>query len=676
MSAPQSAKKKAEQLREEIRHHNYRYHVLDDPEIPDAEYDRLVRELQSVEAEFPGLITDDSPTQRVGAAPIEAFGTVEHRLPMLSLENAFSEDELRDFHRRVTDRLEMAVDAELEYAAEPKLDGAAVSLLYESGKLVRGATRGDGTRGEDITHNVRTIDAVPLRLIGQGQPALLEVRGEVFMPRAGFAAYNEQALKRGDNLFVNPRNAAAGSLRQLDPRLTADRPLDIYVYSVGVIEDGTLPQRHSDVLDRLQEWGFKVCPERAVVEGIDGCLDYYASLGARRDSLPYDIDGVVYKVNRLDFQRELGFVSKAPRWAIAHKFPAQEELTVVRAIEFQVGRTGAVTPVARLEPVFVGGVTVSNATLHNMDELHRKDVRVGDTVIVRRAGDVIPEVVKVVGNRRPKGTTPIKAPERCPVCDSAVTRESDEAVLRCTGGLYCAAQRAESLKHFVSRRALDIDGFGGKLVEQLVTIDRLKTPADIYNLMREELVSLERMGEKSADNLLAAIAASKYTSLPRFLFALGIREVGEATAAQLASHFGNLAAIMAADEEGLKAVPDVGPVVAARIRAFFDEEHNRDVISRLIEAGVTWPEGEPVKPASDGALVGKVFVLTGTLTNMTRNEAKDRIQAAGGKVTGSVSAKTDFVVAGDKAGSKLTKAQTLGVTVLNEVELEKMLTDQ
>jgi DNA ligase (NAD+) len=676
MSAPQSAKKKAEQLREEIRHHNYRYHVLDDPEIPDAEYDRLVRELQSVEAEFPGLITDDSPTQRVGAAPIEAFGTVEHRLPMLSLENAFSEDELRDFHRRVTDRLEMAVDAELEYAAEPKLDGAAVSLLYESGKLVRGATRGDGTRGEDITHNVRTIDAVPLRLIGQGQPALLEVRGEVFMPRAGFAAYNEQALKRGDNLFVNPRNAAAGSLRQLDPRLTADRPLDIYVYSVGVIEDGTLPQRHSDVLDRLQEWGFKVCPERAVVEGIDGCLDYYASLGARRDSLPYDIDGVVYKVNRLDFQRELGFVSKAPRWAIAHKFPAQEELTVVRVIEFQVGRTGAVTPVARLEPVFVGGVTVSNATLHNMDELHRKDVRVGDTVIVRRAGDVIPEVVKVVGNRRPKGTTPIKAPERCPVCDSAVTRESDEAVLRCTGGLYCAAQRAESLKHFVSRRALDIDGFGGKLVEQLVTIDRLKTPADIYNLMREELVSLERMGEKSADNLLAAIAASKYTSLPRFLFALGIREVGEATAAQLASHFGNLAAIMAADEEGLKAVPDVGPVVAARIRAFFDEEHNRDVISRLIEAGVTWPEGEPVKPASDGALVGKVFVLTGTLTNMTRNEAKDRIQAAGGKVTGSVSAKTDFVVAGDKAGSKLTKAQTLGVTVLNEVELEKMLTDQ
>jgi len=676
MSAPQSAKKKAEQLREEIRHHNYRYHVLDDPEIPDAEYDRLVRELQSVEAEFPGLITDDSPTQRVGAAPIEAFGTVEHRLPMLSLENAFSEDELRDFHRRVTDRLEMAVDAELEYAAEPKLDGAAVSLLYESGKLVRGATRGDGTRGEDITHNVRTIDAVPLRLIGQGQPALLEVRGEVFMPRAGFAAYNEQALKRGDNLFVTPRNAAAGSLRQLDPRLTADRPLDIYVYSVGVIEDGTLPQRHSDVLDRLQEWGFKVCPERAVVEGIDGCLDYYASIGARRDSLPYDIDGVVYKVNRLDFQRELGFVSKAPRWAIAHKFPAQEELTVVRAIEFQVGRTGAVTPVARLEPVFVGGVTVSNATLHNMDELHRKDVRVGDTVIVRRAGDVIPEVVKVVGNRRPKGTTPIKAPERCPVCDSAVTRESDEAVLRCTGGLYCAAQRAESLKHFVSRRALDIDGFGGKLVEQLVTIDRLKTPADIYNLMREELVSLERMGEKSADNLLAAIAASKYTSLPRFLFALGIREVGEATAAQLASHFGNLAAIMAADEEGLKAVPDVGPVVAARIRAFFDEEHNRDVISRLIEAGVTWPEGEPVKPASDGALVGKVFVLTGTLTNMTRNEAKDRIQAAGGKVTGSVSAKTDFVVAGDKAGSKLTKAQTLGVTVLNEVELEKMLTDQ
>ena len=673
MSAPSSVKAKVEQLREDIRYHNYRYHVLDDPEIPDAEYDRLVRELQALEAQYPKLVTEDSPTQRVGAEPIAAFGTVEHRLPMLSLENAFSEEELRDFHRRVTDRLQLEGDEELEYAAEPKLDGAAVSLLYENGRLRRGATRGDGTRGEDITHNVRTIDAVPLRLLGDGHPPLLEVRGEVFMPRAGFLAYNQQALERGDTPFVNPRNAAAGSLRQLDPRLTAGRPLDIYVYSLGVIEGGSMPDRHSEVLDRLQDWGFKVCPERKVVLGIDGCLRYYAGLGARRDVLPYDIDGVVYKVNRLDYQRELGFVSRAPRWAIAHKFPAQEELTIVRGVEFQVGRTGAVTPVARLEPVFVGGVTVSNATLHNMDELHRKDVRVGDTVIIRRAGDVIPEVVKVVEGRRPDSAKPVKAPRRCPVCGSNVSREEGEAVLRCTGGLFCAAQRAESLKHFVSRRAMDIDGFGGKLVEQLVSIDRVKNPADLFGLEREELMALERMGEKSADKLLAAIEHSKQTTLSRFLYALGIREVGEATAASLAAHYGNLQAISDAEEEGLQEVPDVGPVVASRIRAFFREEHNREVIKRLVDAGVSWPEGEPVWPSKEGALAGKTFVLTGTLSSMTRDEAKDRIQAAGGKVTGSVSKNTDFVVAGDKAGSKLTKAQNLGVAVLNEVELEKIL---
>jgi DNA ligase (NAD+) len=676
MAASAATKKKVDSLREQIRHHNYRYHVLDDPEVPDAEYDRLVRELQSLEAKHPELSTPDSPTQRVGAEPVSAFGTVTHRVPMLSLDNAFSEEELRDFHRRVLDRLDAEPDADLQYAAEPKLDGAAVSLLYENGQLVQGATRGDGNTGENITHNVRTIDAVPLGLYGDGYPTTLEVRGEVFMPRAGFAAFNEKAIAKGEKTFVNPRNAAAGSLRQLDPRLTAERPLDIYVYSVGLFEGGNLPQRHSEVLDQLQEWGFKVCPERRVVDGIEGCLDFYADIGARRDSLSYDIDGVVYKVDRLEFQRELGFVSKAPRWAIAHKFPAQEELTVVREIEFQVGRTGAVTPVARLEPVFVGGVTVSNATLHNMDELHRKDVRVGDSVIVRRAGDVIPEVVKVVPDRRPERTKVVKAPKNCPVCGSAVVREADEAVARCTGGLFCAAQRAEALKHFVSRRALDIDGLGSKLIEQLVAMDRVQTPADLYGLDRDELIAMERMGEKSADNLLASIEASKDTSLTRFLYGLGIREVGEATASALAGYYGKLEAIIAADEESLQQVPDVGPVVASRIRHFFGESHNREVIRRLVDAGLHWPESEPVRAPADGPLAGRTFVLTGTLAGMTRNEAKDRIQAAGGKVTGSVSKKTDYLVAGDKAGSKLTKAQNLEVTVLDEVELEKMLSDQ
>jgi DNA ligase (NAD+) len=676
MSVTAATRKKVESLREQIRHHNYQYHVLDDPEVPDAEYDRLTRELQALESEYPELITPDSPTQRVGAEPVSAFGTVQHQLPMLSLDNAFSEEELRDFHRRVADRLEIEVDAKLSYAAEPKLDGAAVSLLYQDGNLVQGATRGDGTRGENITHNVRTIESIPLKLYGEGYPSTLEVRGEVFMPRAGFNAFNAQAEKKGEKTFVNPRNAAAGSLRQLDPRLTAERPLDIYVYSVGHVAGGTLPDRHSEVLDQLQLWGFKVCPERKVVDGIDGCLAFYEEIGARRDSLSYDIDGVVYKVDRFDYQRELGFVSRAPRWAIAHKFPAQEELTTVQGIEFQVGRTGAVTPVARLEPVFVGGVTVSNATLHNMDELHRKDVRVGDTVIVRRAGDVIPEVVKVMPDRRPERTRIVKAPRECPVCGSAVVREEDEAVARCTGGLFCPAQRAEALKHFVSRRAMDVDGLGSKLIEQLVAMDRIKTPADLYGLTREELVEMERMGEKSAENLLSSIEDSKVTTLSRFLYGLGVREVGEATASSLASHYGKLEAIMAADEEGLQEVQDVGPVVASRITAFFGEEHNREVIQRLIDSGVTWPEAEPAPRVIDGALFGKTFVLTGSLSGMTRNEAKDRIQAAGGKVTGSVSKKTDYLVAGDKAGSKLTKAQNLEVTVLNEVELEKLLSDQ
>jgi len=672
-SSNREAAKRIEALREEIRHNNYLYHALDAPEIPDVEYDRLMRELEGLEAQHPELVTADSPTQRVGAEPISAFETVEHRLPMLSLDNAFSEEEVEEFNRRVVTRLELEEGADVEYAAEPKLDGAAVSLLYEDGVLVRGATRGDGTSGEDISHNVRTIESVPLRLLGDGYPRVLEVRGEVFMPRAGFETYNKAALAQGEKVFVNPRNAAAGSLRQLDPRLTAQRPLDIYAYSVGFYEDGDLPGTHSEILDRLKSWGMKVCPERDTVSGIRGCLEYYATIGRRRDALSYDIDGVVYKVNRLDYQRELGFVSRAPRWALAHKFPAQEEITTVENIEWQVGRTGALTPVARLSPVFVGGVTVSNATLHNIDELHRKDVRVGDTVIVRRAGDVIPEVVQVVANKRPDGTRPVELPKTCPVCDSAVLREGDEAVARCTGGLFCAAQRTEALKHFVSRKAMDVEGLGAKLITQLVDSGRLETPADIYALTADELASMERMGEKSAENLISAIEKSKNTTLKRFLFALGIREVGEATAMALADYFGRLPAIAEADEDALVQVPDVGPIVASRIAAFFSESHNTEVIQALIEAGVTWQEKEPVRAPKDGALAGKVFVLTGTLPSMTRDEAKALIQSQGGKVTGSVSTKTDYLVAGDKAGSKLAKAQKLEIDVLDEAGLQALL---
>lgn len=676
MTASAATRKKVESLRSEIRHHNYLYHVLDDPEVADVGYDRLVRELTALEKENPELVTPDSPTQRVGAEPIKAFGTVQHQIPMLSLDNAFSEEELKDFHRRVTDRLDIEDDAgELAYSAEPKLDGVAVSLLYEAGYLVRGATRGDGTTGEDITHNVRTIASVPLKLFGDGYPSTLELRGEVFMPRAGFEKFNELARQKDEKTFVNPRNAAAGSLRQLDPRLTAERPLDMYVYSVGQVEGGSLPDRHSAILDQLREWGFKICPERKVVKGIRGCLDFYEDLGKRRDLLSYDIDGVVYKVDRLDYQQQLGFISRAPRWAIAHKFPAQEETTVVRDIEFQVGRTGAVTPVARLEPVFVGGVTVSNATLHNMDELYRKDVRVGDTVIVRRAGDVIPEVVRIIKKKGARRKPKVKTPTKCPVCKSKVVRIDDEAVARCTGGLYCEAQRSEALKHFVSRRALDIEGLGSKLIEQLVAMGRIKTPADIFRLEKDELVEMERMGEKSADNLLKSIETSKQTTLSRFLYGLGIREVGEATANALASHYGKLEAIMSASEEDLQTVPDVGPVVASRMQAFFSESHNLDVIRSLKGSGVRWTESEPALIAEDGPLTGKTFVLTGTLAGMTRDEAKDRIQAAGGKVTGTVSKKTDFVVYGDNPGSKLTKAQKLAVETIDQTGLEKLLGD-
>jgi DNA ligase (NAD+) len=672
MTVTNAVRKKVDSLREQIRYHNYKYHALDDPEIPDAEYDRLMRELQALELEFPELISPDSPTQRVGDSPISVFGTVQHELPMLSLGNAFSEDELREFNRRVVDRLDLQSDVELTYAAEPKLDGAAVSLLYIDGVLVRGATRGDGSTGEDITHNVRTIESIPLHLMGDGYPSRLEVRGEVFMPKAGFEQYNERARTAGEKTFVNPRNAAAGSLRQLDPKITAERPLDMYAYSVGIADGGLLPDTHSEIIDQLQEWGIKVCPERRVVNGVEGCLDYYQSLGQRRSELSYEIDGVVYKVDSLDLQKELGFVSRAPRWAIAHKFPAQEELTEVLSVEFQVGRTGAVTPVARLAPVFVGGVTVSNATLHNIDELHRKDVRVGDTVIVRRAGDVIPEVASVILNRRPEGTQQISLPKDCPVCGSHVTREAGEAVARCTGGLFCAAQRAEALKHFVSRRAFDIEGLGAKLIEQLVANGLLETPADIFLLTKSELSELDRMGDKSAENLIRAIEASKSTTLARFLFALGIREVGEATAASIAAYYGRLSNLIAAQEDDLQDVPDVGPVVAARIRNFFGEEHNLAVISKLQKCGVIWSESDPVRHSKDGPLAGKIFVITGTLPTMTRDEAKDLILAFGGKVTGSVSSKTDYLVAGEKAGSKLAKAEALEIAILDESALRSL----
>ncbi len=664
-SAAHSAAARTLELRQQIAHHNYRYHVLDDPEVSDAEYDRLMRELKALEEQYPDLVTADSPTQRVGATPVSELQEVVHTRPMLSLDNAFADEDVVAFDRRVRERLE---DVErIEYAAEPKLDGLAISFRYESGRLVQAATRGDGLRGEDVTHNVRTIKAVPTVLRGV-PPKLLEVRGEVFMLIAGFKAMNQRALERGERTFVNPRNAAAGSIRQLDPRLAAGRPFDVFFYGVGETDGWKLPGKHSEALQQLKEWGLKISPLLRIVQGAEGCLEYYRDIGARRASLPYEIDGVVYKVNRFVQQRELGFVARAPRWAIAHKFPAHEENTIVKGVEFQVGRTGALTPVARLEPVFVGGVTVSNATLHNMDEVRRKDVRIGDTVVIRRAGDVIPEVVKVILERRPQDAVEVELPKRCPICNSAVEREEGEAVARCTGGLFCAAQRKEALRHFASRRALDIDGLGSKIIDQLVESDPplVKSPADLYTLTAQQLAALDRMGEKSAENLVGAIEDSrKHATLPRFLYALGIRDVGEATAAALANHFGSLAELQSATQEQIQEVPDVGPVVAAHVYTFFQEKHNRDVIGALIKH--VHLQSQARKAAQgEGPLAGKTFVLTGSLDSMSRDDASDRIVALGGKVAGSVSKKTSYVVAGAEAGSKLAKAQELGVEVLDE----------
>lgn len=751
MTVPDVARSRAEELRRQIDHHDYRYYVLDEPEIPDAEYDRLMRELQDLEARFPELVTPESPTQRVGGEPLEGFAEAEHRVPMLSLENAFDEAEMRAFDRRVRERLGRE---RIVYMAEPKLDGLAISLTFEGGLLRRAATRGDGHRGEDVTAQVRTIRSVPLRLQGRGWPMLMEVRGEVFLPKVGFEAINARAREEGGKAFANPRNAAAGSLRQLDPSITAQRPLDMLCYGLGAVEEGTLAPTHSGSMELLKRWGLRTSPELRILDGVDACIRYHEEIQARRDALDCDIDGVVFKVDSLMDQEVLGFVSRAPRWAIAYKFPAQEELTSVEAVEFNVGRTGAVTPMARLKPVFVGGATVSNATLHNMDEVRRKDVRVGDTVFVRRAGDVIPEVVRVLPERRLPGAEPVALPKTCPVCGSRVVKPEGEAVARCTGGLYCPAQRKEAIWHFASRRAMDIEGLGEELIEQLVDKGLLQDPAGIYALPEktDQLVALERMGEKSVENLLAAIEGSKSTTLARFLLALGIREVGEATAQALADAFPDLERLMAARvddlvrQRGVKGVgpktagairdffdgcpdlafggeladwlveqkipgvnaavaaalaerfgdvdamnkagvddlenrkvslvPGVGEAVAEQIVAFFAEPHNREVIEKLLDAGVHWETPEEATPrAAEQTLAGKTVVITGTLSR-PRDQIRADLQARGAKVTGSVSRKTDYLVAGADPGSKLAKAQELGVAVVGEEGLAGLLGEE
>ena len=661
-----SLQQQIDTLRQDLRRYEYEYHVLDNPTIPDAEYDRLFHQLKALEAAHPELITADSPTQRVGAKPLSGFAQIRHKIPMLSLDNAFSDEEFYAFVKRIEDRL-IRLPEPLTFCCEPKLDGLAVSILYVNGVLTQAATRGDGTTGEDITANIRTIRNIPLQLLMDNPPARLEVRGEVFMPHAGFERLNQLALEKGEKTFANPRNAAAGSLRQLDPKITSKRPLVLNAYSIGIAEGVDLPNTHYDRLQWLKSIGIPVNPEIRLCNGTDEVLDFYRDIQNKRSSLGYDIDGTVLKINDIALQEKLGFISKAPRWAIAYKFPAQEELTRLNDVEFQVGRTGAITPVAKLEPVFVAGVTVSNATLHNGDEIERLDIAIGDTVVIRRAGDVIPQIIGVLHDRRPADARPIIFPKTCPVCDSAIVRIEGEAVARCTGGLFCAAQRKEALKHFVSRKAMDIDGVGGKLIEQLVDRELVHTPADLFKLDLTTLTRLERMGTKSAENALASLEKAKNTTLARFIFALGIREVGEATALNLANHFKTLEALQNADLEALKQVPDVGEVVANRILAFWHEPHNVAVVNDLIAQGVHWETVE-TKEVTENRFKGKTVVLTGTLTQMGRNAAKALLQDMGAKVSGSVSAKTDFVIAGDAAGSKLTKAQELGVTVLTEEE--------
>ena len=674
------------QLKRELAEHNHRYYVLDQPTIADSEWDKLFQELLVLETQHPQLLTPDSPTQRVGSKPLESFDEVTHRIPMLSLGNAFSEEDIDNFDRRCREGLDLG-DTEIEYACEPKFDGLAISLTYVDGVFVQGATRGDGAVGEGVTENLKTIRSIPLALPDGHRPALLEVRGEVLMLRKDFDKLNTRQLARGEKLFVNPRNAAAGSLRQLDSKLTAGRPLTFFAYGIGAIEGVAVPESHSALMDWLESLRFPVAKQRNVVQGVPGLREFYRRIGEARATLPYDIDGVVYKVNRFDQQKSLGFVSRAPRFAIAHKFPAEEATTVLLGIDVQVGRTGAITPVARLQPVFVGGTTVSNATLHNEDEIRRKDLRIGDTVVVRRAGDVIPEVAAVIMEKRPANAAGFVMPARCPECDSAIVKLEGEVIARCTGGLICPAQRKQALLHYAQRRAVDIEGLGDKLVDQLVDADVVHTPADLYRLDIGALANLDRMADKSATNLLASIEKSRRTTLPKFLFGLGIRHVGEATAKDLARHFGNLDAIMDASAEQLLDVHDVGPVVAQSIRQFFDEPHNREVVEQLRACNVTWPEmeiqhgrgsQEENAPGSApggvlGRFAGKTVVLTGTLSAMSRDEAKDKLEALGAKVSGSVSKKTDYVVAGAEAGSKLERALELGVAVLDEAEFLAML---
>lgn len=672
MTVPASSKQRADALRQELNHHSYAYYVLDRPTVPDAEYDRLFRELQALEREYPELVSPDSPTQRVGDVPLAAFAPAQHRSPMLSLNNAFRNEDIVAFDKRIRDALDVG---EIDYFCEPKFDGLAVNLTYEQGVFARGATRGDGTTGEDVTANLRTIKAIPLRLSDPAPPELLEVRGEVIMFKRDFAEMNRRQREAGEKEFVNPRNAAAGALRQLDPRMTAQRPLRFFAYGIGDRVGGSPAASHDDLLKKLAASALPVNKLGRVCRGAEGVLGFYREVGTLRASLPYEIDGVVYKVNRFDYQNQLGFVSRAPRFAIAHKFPAEEALTEVLDIDVQVGRTGALTPVARLKPVFVGGVTVTNATLHNEDEVRRKDVRIGDTVTVRRAGDVIPEVVGVVMQRRPGDAREFVMPSACPVCGSRVVRGEGEAVSRCTGGLVCSAQRKQAILHFASRRAMDIEGLGEKIVDQLVKGGRIHSPADIYALTIPQLAALERMGEKSAANLVAGIEKSKRTTLQRFIYALGIRNAGEATARDLARHFGRLEALLDADLEALQEVPDVGPVVAQAIVDFLAEPHNLAVIEALRRHGVVWAETDPIDrpPARSSKIAGATFVLTGTLPNLARDEAKARIEAAGGKVAGSVSKKTNYVVAGEEAGGKLAKANELNIPLLDEAGLLTLL---
>ena len=666
MTIPTKLLARKVELHNLINKYSYLYYTNDNPEVSDSEYDRLFRELKQLEADHPALLTLDSPTQRVGGQVLDKFDQVTHAMSMLSLDNVFDGNGFLAFDQRVKDWL--STDDVQSYIAEPKLDGLAISLRYEKGILVQAATRGDGSVGEDVTVNVRTISDIPLTLQGDVIPDVIEIRGEIFMPKAGFEALNQQQILEGKKSFVNPRNAAAGSLRQLDSKITASRPLEMICYGLGEIKGlAEMPETHSAAMAMVADLGCRISPELQAVSGVEACLVYIEQIGERRDNLPYDIDGVVFKVDNLQLQQRLGFVSRAPRWAIAHKFPAQQEITTVEDIEIQVGRTGALTPVARLKPVFVGGVTVSNATLHNQDEIDRKDVRVGDTVIVRRAGDVIPEVVQVVLSKRPEQAQPYCIPAQCPICNSLAERVEGEAVLRCTGGLYCPAQRKEAIKHFASRKAMDVDGLGDKIVEQLVDEGLIGDPADLFDLTIAQLAALERMGEKSAENLVTALNAAKQTKFARFIYSLGIRGVGEATARSLAMDFLTLDLLKGADEAALIEIEDVGPVVAHNIVTFFNQDHNQHVVDRLLMAGLTWPLEE--KMSADSALSGKIIVLTGTLEQLSRSEAKEKLLALGAKVAGSVSKKTDYVVAGRDAGSKLTKAESLGVTVVDETTL-------